>query len=265
MMETSPPENRYIVPGLVRGMRLLEQFTHKQQEWRLSELARTLNMPRSTVFRLVHTLEQLKYLEHHPQRKTYQLGNRVLNLGFEYLASQELIEVARPFLTTLNEKTGCSVHLGVLDEREVVYLLRIAGRQHLVSNVGVGTRFPAHATTLGRVLLSELSLQELNHLYEGIELRRITEQTDTTVQDLHQRLCAEHQLGYALSLSAFEAGVVSVELESGMPPERSLRPSTSQVRKLYLTVRLWKVKSRTSCCRRRKPFPIEWGIGDNKG
>ncbi|HIB69991.1 MAG TPA: IclR family transcriptional regulator, partial [Candidatus Marinimicrobia bacterium] len=206
MMETSPPENRYIVPGLVRGMRLLEQFTHKQQEWRLSELARTLNMPRSTVFRLVHTLEQLKYLEHHPQRKTYQLGNRVLNLGFEYLASQELIEVARPFLTTLNEKTGCSVHLGVLDEREVVYLLRIAGRQHLVSNVGVGTRFPAHATTLGRVLLSELSLQELNHLYEGIELRRITEQTDTTVQDLHQRLCAEHQLGYALSLSAFEAG-----------------------------------------------------------
>jgi len=210
MMETSPPENRYIVPGLVRGMRLLEQFTHKQQEWRLSELARALHMPRSTVFRLVHTLEQLKYLEHHPQRKTYQLGNRVLNLGFEYLASQELIEVARPFLTTLNEKTGCSVHLGVLDEREVVYLLRIAGRQHLVSNVGVGTRFPAHATTLGRVLLSELSLQELNHLYEGIELRRITEQTDTTVQDLHQRLCAEHQLGYALSLSAFEAGVVSV-------------------------------------------------------
>ena len=124
MMETSPLENRYIVPGLVRGMRLLEQFTHKQQEWGLSELARALHMPRSTVFRLVHTLEQLKYLEHHPQHKTYQLGNRVLNLGFEYLASQELIEVARPFLTTLNEQTGCSVHLGISDDREVVYLLR---------------------------------------------------------------------------------------------------------------------------------------------
>jgi len=210
MMETSPPENRYIVPGLVRGMRLLEQFTHKQQEWRLSELARALQMPRSTVFRLVHTLEQLKYLEHHPQRKTYQLGNRVLNLGFEYLASKELIEVARPFLTTLNEQTGCSVHLGVLDEREVVYLLRIAGRQHLASNVGVGTRFPAHATTMGRILLSELSLQELEQMYQGMVLEQVTEQTVTSIEELHQLLYKERERGYTLSLSAFEAGVVSV-------------------------------------------------------
>ena len=210
MMETSPPENRYIVPGLVRGMRLLEQFTHKQQEWRLSELARTLNMPRSTVFRLVHTLEQLKYLEHHPQRKTYQLGNRVLNLGFEYLASQELIEVARPFLTTLNEQTGCSVHLGIPDDREVVYLLRIAGRQHLASNVGVGTRFPAHATTMGRILLSELSLQELEQMYQGMVLEQVTEQTVTSIEELHQLLYKERERGYTLSLSAFEAGVVSV-------------------------------------------------------
>jgi len=209
-METSPPENRYIVPGLVRGMRLLEQFTHKQQEWRLSELARALHMPRSTVFRLVHTLEQLKYLEHHPQRKTYQLGNRVLNLGFEYLASKELIEVARPFLTTLNEQTGCSVHLGIPDDREVVYLLRIAGRQHLASNVGVGTRFPAHATTMGRILLSELSLQELEQMYQGMVLEQVTEQTVTSIEELHQLLYKERERGYTLSLSAFEAGVVSV-------------------------------------------------------
>jgi len=209
-METSPPENRYIVPGLVRGMRLLEQFTHKQQEWGLSELARALHMPRSTVFRLVHTLEQLKYLEHHPQHKTYQLGNRVLNLGFEYLASQELIEVARPFLTTLNEQTGCSVHLGIPDDREVVYLLRIAGRQHLASNVGVGTRFPAHATTMGRILLSELSLQESEQMYQGVVLEQVTEQTVTSIEELHQLLYKERERGYTLSLSAFEAGVVSV-------------------------------------------------------
>ena len=151
MTQPYPPEDRYLVPGLMRGMRLLEKFTHNQQEWRLSELARALELPRSTVFRLVHTLEKLKYLERHPQRKTFQLGNRVLNLGFEYLASQEMLEVVRPFLTILNEQTRCSVHLGVLDNREVVYLLRIAGRQHLASNVGVGTRFPAHATTMGQI------------------------------------------------------------------------------------------------------------------
>ena len=210
MTKQYPPEDRYLVPGLMRGMRLLEKFTHNQQEWRLSELARALELPRSTVFRLVHTLEKLKYLERHPQRKTFQLGNRVLNLGFEYLASQELLEVVRPFLTILNEQTRCSVHLGVLDNREVVYLLRIAGRQHLASNVGVGTRFPAHATTMGRVLLSECSLQELQKLYEGIELRKITEQTAISVQELNQLLGEERKRGYSLSLSAFEAGVVSV-------------------------------------------------------
>jgi DNA-binding IclR family transcriptional regulator len=210
MTEISPPEDRYLVPGLVRGMRLLEKFTHNQQEWGLSELARVLELPRSTVFRLAHTLEKLKYLERHPQRKTYQLGNRVLNLGFEYLASQELLEVVRPFLNTLNEQTGCSVHLGVLDNREVVYLLRIAGRRHLASNVGVGTRFPAHATTMGRVLLSELSLPELQQLYEGTMLEQVTKQTANSVPALHRLLGKEQEQGYALSLSAFEAGVVSV-------------------------------------------------------
>ena len=210
MTQPYPPEDRYLVPGLMRGMRLLEKFTHNQQEWRLSGLARALELPRSTVFRLVHTLEKLKCLERHPQRKTFQLGNRVLNLGFEYLASQELLEVVRPFLTILNEQTRCSVRLGVLDNREVVYLLRIAGRQHLASNVGVGTRFPAHATTMGRVLLSECSLQELQKLYEGIELRKITEQTAISVQELHHLLGEERKRGYCRSLSAFEAGVVSV-------------------------------------------------------
>jgi DNA-binding IclR family transcriptional regulator len=91
-----------------------------------------------------------------------------------------------------------------------VYLLRIAGRQHLASNVGVGTRFPAHATTMGRILLSELSLQELEQMYQGMVLEQVTEQTVTSIEELHQLLYKERERGYTLSLSAFEAGVVSV-------------------------------------------------------
>jgi len=64
MTETSPPEDRYLVPGLVRGMRLLEKFTHNQQEWGLSELARVLELPRSTVFRLAHTLGNSRLIVH---------------------------------------------------------------------------------------------------------------------------------------------------------------------------------------------------------
>ena len=74
MMETSPKENRYIVPGLLRGMRLLEQFTHNQQEWGLSELARALQLPRSTVFRLVHTLENSSILNTTRSARLTSLG-----------------------------------------------------------------------------------------------------------------------------------------------------------------------------------------------
>lgn len=200
----------YQVPGLERGLRVLEAFTRDRREFSLAELTRLLDLPRATVFRLVTTLEQNGYLDKEPTHKTYRLGNRVLRLGFEFLASQDVVTTAHPFLERLSRDTGASAHLGVLDGRDVLYLDRIAGSNHLVSNVGVGTRFPAHATTMGRVLLAGLGIDAVRKLYENIDLPKATDQTPQSLSALLDRLTQESADGYVTSVSAFEAGLSSI-------------------------------------------------------
>ena len=91
---TDTSAQKYIVPGLVRGLQLLELFDREHPEWNVAELTAAAELPRSTTYRLVVTLEQLGFLERVRQRKLYRLGSRVLNLGFEFLGSQDIVETA---------------------------------------------------------------------------------------------------------------------------------------------------------------------------
>ena len=207
---TDAQTSRYLVPGLVRGLRLLELFDRGRPEWTLSELAAAAGLPRSTTYRLVVTLTELGYLENSASRKTYRLSPRVLSLGFEYLGSQELVEVARTPLERLSARTGGSTHLGVLDGTDVVYLLRIAGPSGLVSNVRIGTRLPAHATVMGRALLANHSTEALRARFGDAPLAAVTRETATTVEALEAQLSEVGGRGYALSVAGFEAGIASV-------------------------------------------------------
>ena len=210
MTDTDNRASRYLVPGLVRGLRLLELFDRARPEWNLSELSAAAGLPRSTTYRLVVTLTQLGYLENAHSRKTYRLSARVLNLGFEYLGSQELVEVAHAPLERLGARTGGSTHLGVLDGTDVVYLLRIAGPSRLVSNVRVGTRLPAHATVMGRALLANHSTDALRARFGDAPLAAATRETATTLDALEAQLSEVRARGYALSVAGFEAGISSV-------------------------------------------------------
>ena len=156
MDETPPAGDRYIVPGLMRGLAVLDAFTPDRREMSLSEVARVLGVSRSAAFRTVYTLTTLGYLLSDQRRQTYALGPAVLRLGHGYLATRELVEVALPELERLRDETDWSAHLGVRDGRTVLYLLRIPSRMGLGSIVHVGSRLPASATTMGRVLLTEL-------------------------------------------------------------------------------------------------------------
>lgn len=210
MNDADTRTSRYLVPGLVRGLRLLELFDRAHPEWSLSELAAAAELPRSTAYRLAVTLTRLGYLEHAHSRKTYRLSARVLNLGFEYLGSQELLEVAHAPLERLGARTGGSTHLGVLDGTDVVYLLRIAGPSRLVSNVRVGTRLPAHATVMGRALLANHSTDALRARFGDAPLPAATRETATTFDDLEVQLAEVRARGYAISVAGFEVGISSV-------------------------------------------------------
>ncbi|SLN63493.1 IclR family transcriptional regulator [Oceanibacterium hippocampi] len=201
---------RYVVPGLERGLRLLECFSRDRREMTLADLGRELALPRSTVFRLAVTLERMGYLQRVVGGKSYALGSRILTLGFEYLASMDLVEVARPHLTALRDATGAAAHMAIREGREIVYIARVASQAQLASNVHVGTRFQAHATSMGRVLLGALNDSDIVNLYAGVALERFTEFTPGTVPELLDIVEQDRNRGYVVSRFAFERGVASV-------------------------------------------------------
>lgn len=209
-VEESGVDDRYLVPGLVRGLELLEAFSPEQPSLTLSQLSRAIGLSRSSAYRLVYTLAELGFLARDPVTKSYSLGARVLKLGFTYLASQDMVDLARPQLEALRDKTNCSAHFGILDGADVVYLLRAADRNAVTSQVNVGTRLPAYATSLGRAILAEMPAVDVRARFASVAFRQFTKQSPAHTEDLLRLLQQDHARGFAISRSAFESGIASV-------------------------------------------------------
>ena len=209
-MAELPTSDKYLVPALQRGMQLLGQFSRDERQLTGADLSRRLDLPRASVFRLLQTLEQMGFVERVGDSASYKLGIAVLRLGFEYLASMELTEHGRPIIEDLCASTGLSAHLVVRDGREAVFVAKSAGRSLMFNSIQVGARLPAHATVLGRVLLADLSLEDLRYLYAGVALMAFTPQTPTTLAALKQLVDADAQRGYAVSQGGFEAGISTI-------------------------------------------------------
>jgi DNA-binding IclR family transcriptional regulator len=203
----SGADSPYIVPAVDRAMRLLALLSQTRREMSLAEITRELKLPHATAFRLAFTLERHGLIRRTPVG--YEIGPRVLTLGFEYLASQDLVSVARPELSTLRDLTGVSANLGVLDGREVIYLCHVASRGALTSRVEVGSRLPAHAASIGRVLLSAMSDEALLALYAGVGLPPLPDTADTP-EALVAQAAADRARGWVFKRGVFERDLTAI-------------------------------------------------------
>jgi DNA-binding IclR family transcriptional regulator len=202
------PIPRYNVPGLERGLRLLQLFDRTRQLLTAAEMARALAIPRSTAFRIAQTLEFLGFLQREGER--YRIGAAVLRLGFEYIASLEVTDLARPVIERLRDETGLSSQLVIRDGREVIVVLKASPTATFATNVTVGTRLPAHATILGRVLLADADDAALRALFPEATLPRVSAGSPRTLAELKGLLREDRARGYAISESFFEQGVSAV-------------------------------------------------------
>jgi DNA-binding IclR family transcriptional regulator len=202
-------DGNYIVPGLERGLKILAEFSPREPVLGAPELSKRLKIPRTTVFRLLQTLESLGFLERADKDRNYRLGVAVLRLGFEYLSSLELTDLGLPIIEALRTSTGLTSHILIRDGRDVVFVAKAQSQEPIFSSVkvNVGTRLPAHATTHGHVLMGDLSLDELRALYPEPVLERYTRLTPETVEALYDMVRADAERGYAISQSSFERGI----------------------------------------------------------
>lgn len=196
----------YFVPGLGRGLLLLETLADARRPLNVTEIAKRMGLTRSAVFRLTYTLRHMGFIEEMPASKSFTLGPRVLNIGYAFLASKDIIEVSRSDLELLRDVTNVSAHLAIRDRTEVLYLSCVQTRSGFLSNLNVGTRLPAYATPMGWLLLSELSPKDIRNLLAQTPLETLTELSPRTVADVIQRIAEVAAHGYAISRGVVEPG-----------------------------------------------------------
>jgi DNA-binding IclR family transcriptional regulator len=205
----TPGVGPYIAPPVQRAVRLIRHVAEGNPVLNMSETAKLLKINRTTLLRLLHTLETEGFVERRPGGAGFQVGLTFLELGARALFSQDLVQVAMPVLTRLAETLQLSAHLGVLDGSDVLYLVRRTPNTPLASNIRVGSRLPAHATTMGRMLLAYKTSVELEALYDGKELPRFSDHTATTLAALQAKVAQDRRAGIAWSEAHFERGIGS--------------------------------------------------------
>ncbi len=198
------------VRALGKGLAIMEAFDASSPHMTLSEVAKKVGLPRGTARRLLLTLVELGYTGFDGKR--FSLRPRALNLGFAYLNSQNLWQMAQPWMVELVEKVHESCSIAVLDGTEIVYVARVPTAARIMSiNLGLGTRLPAFATSMGRVLLAGLTEDQLEKLL--LAAPQIPNYTSKTVRDkasLMKEIETVRKQGWALVDQELEIGLRSV-------------------------------------------------------
>jgi IclR family transcriptional regulator, pca regulon regulatory protein len=198
----------HFVQSLERGLAVIRAFDADHPELTLSDVARATGLTRAAARRFLLTLADLGYV--HTDGRLFTLSARVLELGYAYLSSLSLPEVAEPHLERLVAEVHESSSVSVLDAGDVVYVARVPVSRIMTVAINVGTRFPAYATSMGRVMLAGMSEAELDRYLEDVQLGRLSPRTVRSVSALRAELGRVRAQGYAIVDQELEEGLRAV-------------------------------------------------------
>jgi IclR family acetate operon transcriptional repressor len=209
MQQTIDRQSGTLIQSVQRATRLLKAFENGPTELGVTELSRRVALHKSTVSRLLATLEREGLLERVPETDKYRLGFMLVRLAGQVAHFGDVRAAARPLLIELTERSRETVHLAVLDGDEVVNVEQISG-PHLVRDTNwVGRRTPLNCVANGKALLAFLSPRDTDRILAG-PLPRFTERTITDPQRLRAELAAVRERGYAHALGEIEEGLNAV-------------------------------------------------------
>jgi IclR family pca regulon transcriptional regulator len=196
------------VQSLERGLAVIRAFDKDHPQLTLSEVAAITGVTRAAARRFLLTLVRLGYVR--ADGRFFSLSPRVLELGYAYLSSLSLPQVAHPHLEALVAEVNESSSVSVLDGPDVVYVARVPTSRIMTVAISVGTRFPAYATSMGRVLLANLPDDDLEAYLDKVQLDRLTNRTVTARSALKAELSRVRAQGWALVDQELEEGLRAV-------------------------------------------------------
>ncbi|MFC2108049.1 IclR family transcriptional regulator [Candidatus Bipolaricaulota bacterium] len=192
---------------LEKGLALVEEIGNSPEGMTAGELARSIGIHRTSVYRYVHALLQAGYIRNNGDGR-YELGTKILELGSQLLRRMPLYDIAHPSLVKLSAETKKTVHLCVLDDYDVIYIDKVENQQSLPMLSRIGSRAPAYCTSVGKVLLSGLATDQLvSLLAKGTALASRTPMTITDPILLLEEIKVTTERGYAIDNGEHEEGI----------------------------------------------------------
>ncbi|MDF4205292.1 IclR family transcriptional regulator [Pseudomonas protegens] len=206
----SDNNNSLFNQSLEKGLAVLRAFNAAQRTMNLAEIATAADINKSSAQRMIHTLEQLGYVRKHPQTKRFQLTPRVMEIGYNYLAADTLVDVANPFLAELAQVTGETTNLTEPDGLDMVYVARFVAPKFIPIHMPIGSRIPMYCTGSGRAYLSALPAAEATQILEASERKAHTRHTLTELADIQREIDTTQRRGYALNPEELFLGDMSI-------------------------------------------------------
>lgn len=201
------PSDSY-VQSFARGLDVIRSFSASAPAQTLSEVAARTGLTRAGARRILLTLQTLGYV--HSDGRLFQLTPRILDLGFAYLSSMPIWDLAEPMMETLVDRVHESCSAAVLDGLDVVYVLRVHTHKIMSTNLGVGSRLPAFWTSMGRVLLAALPEDDLRARLATLPRERYTRHTVVDDAGLLDRVAQARAQGWCLVDQELEEGLISI-------------------------------------------------------
>jgi IclR family pca regulon transcriptional regulator len=223
--------------GLERGLAVIQAFSAEAPAMTLSEVARRTDTSRASARRILLTLEELGFVR--SDGREFSLSPRVLSLGWSYLSALSLWEVARPFMEELSEEVQETCSACTLDLPDIVFVARAPARRRLLTmSLDVGSRLPAYATAMGRVLLAGLTDDAVAEHLAATPLTPLTPRTVTDATELAAIVAAVRRDGYCIVDEELELGLRSISVPMGpaalnlcAAPSRDVEPFLPAMRR----------------------------------
>jgi IclR family KDG regulon transcriptional repressor len=201
-------EPRYPVKSLEKALSILELMILEGRDLALTDIAMKSGFGKGTVHRILGTLKSRRFVHQDSDTKKYGLGIRALEMGSSVKKDEILREAMRPALRELLRKCRETVNAAILEHDEIVYIYRLESEEPLRFSLKVGSRFPAHCTSTGKIMLADLSDQDLYKLYGGKEsLGRLTENSIRSFKQFMEEIRDVRQKGLAFDLEETLVGV----------------------------------------------------------
>jgi IclR family pca regulon transcriptional regulator len=208
-MHAAPGDPDFMT-SLARGLTVIGAFTRQRRQLTIAQISQRTGIPRAAVRRCLHTLGKLGYIGSEDRRAFY-LRPRILELGHAYMTSSPLASSSQPVLDRVSDIVHESCSMAILDGDEILYIARSSTRDRIMSiDLGLGSRLPAHCTSMGRVLLAGLPAEELSAYLARVRIIAYTNRTITSTARLAQAIEGVRRNGYAIVDQELEIGLRSI-------------------------------------------------------